>query len=313
MVLYGYWRRRVLSCLLLFALWVTPLQASDGVETFNDIPLTDLSGQTIQAKTLITGKPTYLKFWASWCQPCLKQMPHFQSVQETFNDTLTVIAVNIDLNDSPADIARVKEKYGLTMPILMDTTGRLAQRLNFIGTPYHVLMDTTGQVRYQSHEADQALDDKLQQLAKQSIAGDALALYSESHDAPSDITDSTPTALWFTSTWCDWYPETSRPAMSQNCFQSNTHISKLMADFPQLQWQGVISRLWTGEKELEEFREKYQLTLPLSLDDNDKMQVRHHVKNHPTLIIFNAGKELMRIDAFGDYSQLKAQLAELQL
>ena len=52
-------------------------------------------------------KLVYLKFWATWCQPCREQMPHLQETYESFGDDIEVIAVNIDINDS-AEEARKK-------------------------------------------------------------------------------------------------------------------------------------------------------------------------------------------------------------
>ena len=131
-----------------------------------DRPLTTFVGDTITISDLLRDKPVYLKFWASWCKPCLEQMPHLQHTQEQWGDKVNVIAINIDMNETKEDIQAVRQKYGLTMPIIKDTEWHLAKHSQFIGTPYHVLLNKQGDIVHKGHNASEALDQKISVLAK---------------------------------------------------------------------------------------------------------------------------------------------------
>ncbi|NOT65646.1 MAG: TlpA family protein disulfide reductase [Methylotenera sp.] len=117
-----------------------------------ELPITLLSGQTVKLSQYKGNKPVYLKFWATWCQSCLKQMPHLQHSFDKYGNKVEIIAVNIGVNDDQKSVAAIKKKFGLTMPIAIDKSGELAKAFNLIGTPYHVLLDASGNVAYAGYE-----------------------------------------------------------------------------------------------------------------------------------------------------------------
>lgn len=54
---------------------------------FQEIKLTSfLTEEAILLSSLDNQKPTYIKMWATWCKPCMEQMPHFQKLYEKFGD-----------------------------------------------------------------------------------------------------------------------------------------------------------------------------------------------------------------------------------
>ena len=73
--------------------------------------LTNLNGDSISFDKLVdAGKPTYIKFWATWCQPCLEQMPHLEKAFKQYNDQINFITVNIWMSENIQDI----NKYSRT-------------------------------------------------------------------------------------------------------------------------------------------------------------------------------------------------------
>lgn len=46
------------------------------------------------------GKPVLLNFWATWCAPCIEEMPSLVQLQRKMGDRLTVIAVSVDVDDN---------------------------------------------------------------------------------------------------------------------------------------------------------------------------------------------------------------------
>src|SRR5215471_4910745 len=63
-----------------------------------------IDGEQIDLGSLYGKKAVYLKFWATWCQPCREQMPHFEHIYQSAGPDLAVIAVNIGVDDTVEDV-----------------------------------------------------------------------------------------------------------------------------------------------------------------------------------------------------------------
>ncbi|HJS13448.1 MAG TPA: TlpA disulfide reductase family protein, partial [Rheinheimera sp.] len=77
---------------------------------------------TLQPFTLASldqTKPTYIKLWASWCQPCMEQMPHFEKLYQEYGDKVNFVAVNININEKRQEISKVQQRFKLSMPIYL--------------------------------------------------------------------------------------------------------------------------------------------------------------------------------------------------
>lgn len=265
-----------------------------------DTDLKTMDGQSITLEEYAGKKPVYLKFWASWCKDCLKQMPHLQEIYEVYGDDIEVFSVNLGVNDSVEAIKNVQETFSLTVPILIDDSGKLAQAVSLVGTPYHLLIDIDGKVVFKGHEASAQLDKTIKLLASSASITIPTVGIEQRLVQTSLIENKSLTALFFTATWCDWYLEESRPLMSKNCVAGQQQANLLYKDTTDLNWLGVISHLWTGDKELAEYRDKYQIKYPMFVDSNDQEFVRYQVKDFPTLIVLKEGKEVFRISDFSD-------------
>ncbi|WP_438865337.1 TlpA family protein disulfide reductase [Neptunicella sp.] len=287
----------------------TPAQASEFDIQQAQIRLMDASPQTLA--DYADGKPLYLKFWASWCQPCMQQMPHFQHVQEQYGDQIQVVAVDIDINETRNDIQHVVKQFGLTMPIALDSDHSLAQSLNFVGTPYHILINKQGRVVHSGHEADAKLDRKIQLLAAGSASQlpPILLTDKDGHNSTISLDSEQPTLLFFSATWCDWYLQKTRPAMSQACIVGQQNINQLFAEYPKLNLRGVVNNIWTETKDLNNYIDKYHIQHPISLDDSGDLFFSFGITQIPQLIVIKQGKELLRIKELTDLQHVKQQLA----
>jgi thiol-disulfide isomerase/thioredoxin len=286
------------SVLLLIGLITATLVRAE--QNLFEVPLQTLTEDTVTIEQYVGKKPIYIKFWASWCQDCLKQMPHLQHVYEKYNEEIAVVSVNLGVNETQQAISNVLNEYSLTAPTVIDTTGKLAQGLGLVGTPYHVLLDIDGNIVFKGHDASQQLDNTIRLLASSNSPN--LPVVSIEHQLQKTTlkTDHSITALFFTATWCDWYLAESRPSLSKNCVAGQQQINELFQKATHLNWLGVISHLWTGEKEMDEYREKYQIPYFMMVDSQDQEFVRFNVKDYPTLILLKDGKEIYRTSDFSE-------------
>lgn len=89
-----------------------------------------------------------VNFWATWCAPCVEEMPELQRIQQEFADRgVAVVGLGID---SPSAIRRFRDEHGLRMPLLVAAVGgsELVRELgNPSGAlPYTVLIGRDGRI-----------------------------------------------------------------------------------------------------------------------------------------------------------------------
>lgn len=274
-----------------------------------DAEWTAIDGRTIRLEEFRGDRPVYLKFWASWCGTCLKEMPHLESVHQNHGDDIAVIAVNLGINDDREAVINVRDEFLLNMPIIIDRDGRMAQEFDLIATPYHVLLDRDLRVVHAEYSASDSLDEKIRQLAAghggelEAIETGMKRKHRDDRAAPVPATPGSSgglKALFFVATWCHWYLEDTRPAMSRNCIDAQHVVNSLVRRHPDLEWIGVASRMWTGQEELDAYRERFDVKHPLAVDrTNDTIQ-HHEIRQFPSLIVVQEGEEVLRIQDFGD-------------
>ena len=110
--------------------------------------LASVDGTKTEIPNVWTGKTTLINFWASWCAPCLKEMPELQaySGEQAANG---VQVVGIALDDA-ASAQAMLQRLGVTYPNLIDTPGpadagvRLGNPAGVL--PYSVLVSAEGRV-----------------------------------------------------------------------------------------------------------------------------------------------------------------------
>ena len=116
-----------------------------------DFFLRTLNGRSVRLSDY-RGKTVVLNFWASWCPPCRREMPDFQTLWEERGpsgpDDLVILAVNLLPEDTIAAAEGFVDEFGLTFPILLDTSrGEVAQRYGVQALPATFFIDRDGIVR----------------------------------------------------------------------------------------------------------------------------------------------------------------------
>ena len=108
--------------------------------------LPDLEGQ-VQALETLRGKLVLVNFWASWCTPCITEMPSIQRLADDMGDrTFAVVGVNVGEGESR--VRAMVERLGLDFPILLDKDSAAFERLRISVLPTTYLLDGDGIVRY---------------------------------------------------------------------------------------------------------------------------------------------------------------------
>lgn len=109
----------------------------------------DIQGVTPTGEPLalhsIQGKVLVVNFWATWCAPCMAELPDLQALHATLRDKgLVVVGVAID--DSAENIKEAVARFGITYPVIIDSTYKTKRSYEIRGMPETYLLDSKYQV-----------------------------------------------------------------------------------------------------------------------------------------------------------------------
>lgn len=138
---------KTLKIAALFFLFSGITQADDTLPTFA-FPDTEEKMHNISEWS---GKTLVLNFWATWCHPCLKEIPEFMQLQTQFAEK-NVQFIGVAIDEFPA-VASFKETAKMNYPVLVASEWEgfnLSQQLgNSSNTvPYTVVVNPAGQIIY---------------------------------------------------------------------------------------------------------------------------------------------------------------------
>jgi peroxiredoxin len=127
----------------------------------------DLTGKNVDLRSF-RGKVVLLNFWATWCAPCLLEMPVFAGWQRRYGPQgVQVIAISMDDDDEP--VRKVIAKMKLNYPVVMGDA-KLGERYGgVLGLPLTYLIDRNGVVRarFQSETDVNAIEKQLKLMVAQ--------------------------------------------------------------------------------------------------------------------------------------------------
>ena len=91
-------------------------------------------------------KVIILNFWATWCAPCLEEMPAFEKLYRRYRSQgLTVLAVSLDKGDF-SKVQGFVDLNNLTFPVLMDSEGVAEKLYPSFTIPFTYVIDKEGRV-----------------------------------------------------------------------------------------------------------------------------------------------------------------------
>lgn len=93
------------------------------------------------------GRVVLVNLWATWCEPCKKEMPALQTFYEKYKeDDFVILAIND--GESKADVLQFVEEYELTFPVWLDPTYiATEQAFKTMNLPTSFVIDRSGTVR----------------------------------------------------------------------------------------------------------------------------------------------------------------------
>jgi peroxiredoxin len=108
-----------------------------------DFTLPDLHGQPVQLAAL-RGKVVFVNVWATWCPPCIEEMPTIQRLYARLHDRgLEVLAVSLDALGVQV-VGPFMQQQRLTFPVLLDTQSFVQRLYHTTGIPESFIVDKRG-------------------------------------------------------------------------------------------------------------------------------------------------------------------------
>lgn len=156
----------IIAAVLIFARNARRGQLSGAPETGQQAPKLEVeSWVTPNAPdpNEISQKPYLLEFWATWCGPCVQNIPHMKDLTEKYGDKINIIAVSVDQSSDP--VAKMVENKGINYHVAMD--GGLSDKYGVSGIPAGFVISKDGAIIWSGHPGDEQLEKVLKNLAEE--------------------------------------------------------------------------------------------------------------------------------------------------
>ena len=130
-----------------------------------DFSLENIDGDLVTLSENTGSGPVLLSFWATWCKPCIEELPHLEKIYSDLKEKgLKVFAISVDGEKTAAKVEPFAKTKGMQIPVLLDPNGDVARAFYAKDVPFTVLLNAAGDIVY-THSGYK-LGDELQHREK---------------------------------------------------------------------------------------------------------------------------------------------------
>lgn len=146
----------------LFKTTPTAIEAKDREQLLNyNLILKNLEGQTVNFNQS-QDKPILINFWATWCAPCIAEMPDLDDLHQTFKNDVDFYFVS---QEDPKVLQKFLKSKNYGLPVYIQQT-KLPNPLENNSIPSTYLINPQGEIMAQATGAAKWNDDEIHQLIK---------------------------------------------------------------------------------------------------------------------------------------------------
>jgi thiol-disulfide isomerase/thioredoxin len=129
-----------------------------------DLELKDLEDRQVSLGTY-QGKVILLNAWATWCPPCIAEMPDLEEYYRRYQDQNFII-IGVNVGEKPETVRSFLTAQGISFPIWLDPNESVLRALNSMSLPNSIVIDQAGVVRlaWQGKSCIQALETRVTPL-----------------------------------------------------------------------------------------------------------------------------------------------------
>ena len=133
------------SIKFLFLSFAFTLSFSQNID--KNIILNPLMGKKIKLENYLSNGPVLINFWATWCAPCIKEMPYLDQFEKKYKDKgFSVLAISVDNQKSLSQVRSFIKTKKFSFDIFLDPNMQIFKKLNGNLMPTNVLIDKSGKV-----------------------------------------------------------------------------------------------------------------------------------------------------------------------
>ncbi|MBE5924391.1 MAG: TlpA family protein disulfide reductase [Lachnospiraceae bacterium] len=92
-----------------------------------------------------SGKVILINLWATWCGPCVEEMPAFEKLNKEYGDDVKIVCVNC--MEAKSDVNSFVKQNGYTFPVAYDESGAINMKYPTQGIPYTLVVGKDGKVK----------------------------------------------------------------------------------------------------------------------------------------------------------------------
>jgi peroxiredoxin len=108
----------------------------------------DLSGAPVTLASL-KGRVVVLNVWATWCRPCLEEIPQLEAVHRDYGPKgVTTVGVSIDAAGMGADVKDFMDEHGMTYAVWLDPDRNFSLKFLTVGVPETFVLDREGTITW---------------------------------------------------------------------------------------------------------------------------------------------------------------------
>ena len=118
-----------------------------------DFTLRDVDGRTHSLSDYLGEKVIAISFFATWCEPCKKEIVTLNDIYKTHKDKgLVILLISMDEPETQGDVRSLVKQRGVEFPVLLDSESQVTGRINpRRAAPYGLILDRAGKVVW-THE-----------------------------------------------------------------------------------------------------------------------------------------------------------------
>ena len=132
--------------------------------------LNNLAGQTLKLSDF-RGKFVVLNFWATWCVPCIKEMPELQKVHRLSGEN-NIRIIGVNLSESKKRVAKFAHDHQLSFPILLDGFGNTSEKYKVKSLPVTYFISPDGIIReeiFGGNLTKEMIETKINQIKNRGV------------------------------------------------------------------------------------------------------------------------------------------------
>jgi peroxiredoxin len=115
----------------------------------HDFTLKDLDGRSHRLKDLRGRRVVHVVFWATWCVPCVQEIPILRETYAAYRDRgLEILSVVISTNQTPDMVRTLSRHFKVNYPILFDANDVVRGKYRIDAIPQNFLVGKDGIIRY---------------------------------------------------------------------------------------------------------------------------------------------------------------------